>query len=103
MNDSRHVTIVMIEDDEGHARLIERDDIEPALTRQLQTLPAVGGERDRVAASRERARNEAAEPLVIVDVKNAAGRVAQALASGSGTWMTDRKRPSWRIASAKLS
>ena len=25
MNDSRHVTIVMIEDDEGHARLIERN------------------------------------------------------------------------------
>src|ERR1700712_149555 len=25
MNDSRHVTIVMVEDDEGHARLIERN------------------------------------------------------------------------------
>jgi CheY-like chemotaxis protein len=25
MNDTRHVTIVMIEDDEGHARLIERN------------------------------------------------------------------------------
>jgi hypothetical protein len=54
------------------------------------------------AAPIERALNETPEAGVIVDVKNAA-RLVQAEGSGSGTWITARNSPSWRMASAKLS
>ena len=39
MNDSRHVTIVMIEDDEGHARLIERNIRRAGILNDIRHFP----------------------------------------------------------------
>jgi len=42
MNDSRHVTIVMIEDDEGHARLIERNIRRAGIMNEIRHFPDGG-------------------------------------------------------------
>ena len=42
MNDSRHVTIVMIEDDEGHARLIERNIRRAGIMNDIRHFPDGG-------------------------------------------------------------
>ena len=39
MNDSRHVTIVMVEDDEGHARLIERNIRRAGILNDIRHFP----------------------------------------------------------------
>jgi len=39
MNDTRHVTIVMIEDDEGHARLIEKNIRRAGIMNEIRHFP----------------------------------------------------------------
>jgi lipid A disaccharide synthetase len=73
--------------------VVERDDVEVAVAGQLQALLAVRGQGDLIAATVQRLADEAAQALVVVDVQDFAAAAGRQL-SISGTWITDRKRPS---------
>ena len=72
---------------------IDGDEIELRRLRHCDTLAAAGGEADLKAFSLERTRSEEPDALVVIDVENMWWHASQA-GSGSGTWITDRKRPS---------
>ena len=82
--------------------MIDGDEIEMRRPRHRDALGATRGKAYPEAFPYERTRNEAPDALIIIDVENMRWHASQT-ESGSGTWITDRKRPSWRIASAKLS
>ena len=62
---------------------------------------AIGSGLDRVAAAGQELFDQPANAGVVVDVQNPTRLMHQA--SASGTWITDRNRPSCRMASEKLS
>ena len=104
MNAAQTVSIVMIEDDEGHARhvMIDRDQVEALVQRKRDAFRATFGEHDIIAPPSQRALGQAPQPGIVIDIQDARPRLHDQL-SRSGTWITDRNRPSWRIAWAKLS
>jgi hypothetical protein len=82
--------------------VVHGDQVEAFARGQRHAFIAAGGGRDGVALARQNARGEAPQPLVVINIENARGWRVQA-SSALGIWITDRNRPSWRIASAKLS
>ena len=93
-----------------HARhvVIDRDQVEALCLGKLQTLRAAFRHRHDKAMPRERTPDQPAKTFVVVDIQDVrrsrgGDRVEHQSPSISGTWMTDRNRPSWRIACAKLS
>ena len=95
-----------------HSRhvMVDCDQIEgPAFfergLRQRDALGAAFGDRQRITVARERPHGEAAQAGIVVDIEDrgASGLSHHPSGSISGTWITDRNRPSWRIAVAKLS
>ena len=84
----------------GHV-LIERDDVDAALGEALQALLPAGGMDDLEAVPRQAAVDQAGQRRVVVNVQQCRRGVVHAAAGG--TWMTEKNRPSWRMALAKLS
>ena len=66
---SKPVTIIMIEDDEGHARLIERDDVDATLLDPLNAGFAVIAMLDAKALPRQAARHQPRKTCVVVDIQ----------------------------------
>src|SRR6185312_12298985 len=116
----RHAAVLRAGDDEDRRLVRNRVD---ALERLDAVQPrhieverhhvdiAMGGERresalagrfahDLDALAAEAALDQGAEAFVVVDVENLAWHWLQL---GEGTWMTEKNRPSWRMALAKLS
>ena len=80
--------------------MIDRDKVEMLVPDPRH--PGVGafGDLDREPAPAERALGQTAQAVVVVDIEDPGKGYCP---STSGTWITARNRPSWRIASAKLS
>ena len=90
---------------DGHV-VVHRHHIEAICSGQAHAFRSVGGHRDLEAAPLKPARDQAAQACVVVDIEQSrplGGGHGRCHGCGSGTWMTDRKRPSWRMASAKDS
>ncbi len=85
----------------GHI-VIDRDQVEGLAARECDALGTAFGNRHRIAMARERARGEPPQPRIVIDIQDRrwGGSVHPSV---SGTWITDRNSPSWRIAWAKLS
>jgi hypothetical protein len=81
----------------GHV-VIDRDQVEALGGGLDHTLRTGLGDGHAVAAAFERTRRQPPDTGVVVDVED-----AWPAHSASGTWITDRNSPSWRIACAKLS
>jgi hypothetical protein len=82
--------------------VVDTDQVERLRAGNLHPFGASRGAGHGVAATCKQLLDQPAQARVIVDVENPARRLHQ-LASASGTWITDRNSPSWRMASAKLS
>ena len=95
------VTIIMVEDDEGHARLIERDDVDVAPADALEAFLAAQGMNHLVAAARQATLDDVRQRVVVIDVKQRRRGLAHVAAAG--TWMTEKNSPSWRMALPKFS
>jgi len=81
--------------------VVERDHIESFLLQTLDGGESILNGDDLNALRAKPALYEAAETRFIVGVKDLLRHdVTQAVA---GTWMTEKNRPSWRMALAKLS
>ena len=84
--------------------MIDRDQIEIAATAASATPSSpLAASVTSIAAPRQPALGQPPQPVVVVDVEDAGAAWLAHWASGSGTWITDRNSPSWRIACAKLS
>ena len=84
----------------GHV-LIERDDVDAALREPRQPLLAVRRVNDLEAGPRQAAIDQPGEAGVVVDIQQCRRGLVHVAAGG--TWMTEKNRPSWRMALAKLS
>jgi hypothetical protein len=80
--------------------MVDRDEIEALGLEQRHPRLGVLGHGDIEAPPAERALGQTAQAVVVVDIQDPRERYC---ASTSGTWITARNSPSWRIASAKLS
>ena len=88
MSHQHPVTIIMVEDDEGHARLIEKNIRRAGVCNEIRHF-----------TSGTAALDQPAEPRVVVDVEDAPRiRWGESAHGASGIWITDRNRPSWRMA-----
>jgi hypothetical protein len=81
--------------------LIERDGVDAALLQPFQTLRAARRALDLETEPRQAAIDQPRQRFVIVDVEQRGGRGGHVVPEG--TWMTEKNRPSWRMAFAKLS
>ena len=104
----------------GH-EMVQRHGLDVALLQQGETLRPAGRQRHVVAHAGELAPHQAPEAGIVVDIEHAHARlrrpgVGRGLQGGglasvghhcsyfaSGTWMTEKNRPSWRMALAKFS
>ena len=84
----------------GHV-LVERDGVDAALRQPVEALLAIGGMHDLEAEPRQAAVDQPGQRRVVVDIQQCRRRVGHVAAGG--TWMTEKNRPSWRMALAKLS
>jgi hypothetical protein len=84
----------------GHV-MVDRDQVETAIGRNAQALVAACSGHDDMTSPSKQLLDQPACSGIIVDVQDTPRFVHQM--STSGTWITDRNKPSWRIASAKLS
>ena len=84
----------------GHV-VVDRYEVEGFARRERDAFHAARRAGDDKSSPREAPRDQPAQPLIVVDVqqtrKSALRHLAHAPASG--TWITDKNRPSWRIAS----
>ena len=97
----RHDPFQRLQPVEAGHELIERDDVDAALLQAGQPLGAARGMHHLEAEPRQAAVDQPGEPRIIVDIEQCghwSGHVA-----ADGTWMTEKNRPSWRMALAKLS
>ena len=90
---------------EDFVALVERHGVEALARQQREAGGAPVGHHDLVALAAQRPLHESAQRGIVVDVEkprwiSLQGRPHPA---PSGTWMTERNRPSWRMASAKAS
>lgn len=85
--------------------MIDRDQVERLCRGQLDAVVTAFRQGYAITAPDERARRQPPDTGVVVDIEDAGkDRLDQdQCSSTSGTWITDRNRPSWRIACAKLS
>ncbi len=97
----RHDPFQRLQTIEAGHELIERDDVDAALAQALQPGGAANGMHHLEAEPRQTAVDQAGEPFVVVDVQQRGHRGTHGAAGG--TWMTEKNRPSWRMALAKLS
>ena len=81
--------------------LVERDHVDAACADAGEAGLAVGGVLDLEALARQAALDQAREISVVFDVERGGCFVHHAAAGG--TWMTEKNRPSWRMALAKFS
>jgi hypothetical protein len=82
--------------------LIQCDDVDAALHDPLQALgAALCVQHLEAAEPRQAAFDQTGQRLVVVDIEQR-GNFGGHSAAG-GTWMTEKNRPSWRMAFAKLS
>ncbi len=86
----------------GHM-VVERDEIDPARGQPRQPRLAVGRMLDLVPARLQRPRHKPRETGIVVDIEDQGGVAVRQGQGFSGTWMTAKKRPSWRMALAKPS
>jgi hypothetical protein len=80
--------------------VIHGDEIERLRAQQGQARVGVRGHIDGETAPAEGALGQPTQRVVVIDVEDPRRGNCY---STSGTWITARNRPSWRIASAKLS
>jgi hypothetical protein len=88
--------------------MVNRDQIKGVLLREGKPFGTALGNGHDEAMSRQGTRREPAQARVVIDVEDRRsgarfGGCDHPWPSASGTWITDRNRPSWRIAWAKLS
>ena len=84
----------------GHV-LIERDGVDAALRQAVEAVLAIGGMHHLEAEPRQAAVDQPRQCGVVVDIQQCRRRLVHVAAGG--TWMTEKNRPSWRMALAKLS
>ena len=82
--------------------MVERDGVEAALRQPRQAGIAVRRVRHLETVPPESLLNQAAEGGIVVDEEKP-DRLPRFAHGASGICITDRKRPSWRIACAKVS
>jgi hypothetical protein len=80
--------------------VVDSDEIELFFAQPRETGVGAFRDLDLETAPAERALRQPAQRVVIVDIEDPRRGYC---ASTSGTWITARNKPSWRIASAKLS
>ncbi len=101
----RHDLLERLQPVEARHVLIECHDIDAAFGGRaadaLETLLAARGMNDPVAASCQAAIDQARQRVVVVDIEQ--GRRALVHVAAGGTWMTEKNRPSCRMALAKFS
>ena len=81
-------------------RVVDRHKVEALFAEPGEARVGAFGDLDGEAAPAERALGQTAQTVVVIDVEDPRRGYRY---STSGTWITARTRPSWRIASAKLS
>ncbi len=81
--------------------LIEGNDIDAALLQPLQSSLAARGMNDMEALPREAAFDQPRQRIIVVNVQQCRHGGDHVMACG--TWMTEKNRPSWRMALAKFS
>ena len=92
-----------IEPGAGRQVVVERDDIDAARGDVRQRLVAVRRVRHLEAAAAERLLDEPHQRDVVVDIEDADDGLEPSDQAVSGTWMTEKNSPSWRMALAKPS
>jgi hypothetical protein len=80
--------------------LVERDHVDAALADARDPGLAVGGMLDVETLPLQPALHQPRERGIVVDIESGWCLVAHA---AGGTWMTEKNRPSWRMAWAKFS
>ena len=83
----------------GHV-MVQGDDIDAALLDSLQPALALDRGLHDEAAPLQSLLDETREPGIVVDIEDAERPVGHA---ASGTWITEKNSPSWRMAFAKPS
>ena len=81
--------------------LVEGDDVDAAGADARQRSDAVAGVLDLETLPVQPALHQVGKVGVVIDVKE--GGAFCCHAAVGGTWMTEKNRPSWRMALAKLS
>ncbi len=81
--------------------MVDGDQVERLFLGEVDALRAIFCRDHGVTAPAQQFLDQPPRPGVVIDVQDTPRGLHQSALLG--TWITDRKRPNWRIASAKLS